>query len=307
MQHPNQIFLLSEHRDTYETLLAEKNLPDLNITDKPQEAHIVLADPPLLSQRLGEFSQLEWVQSTYAGVNALITPEFRQDYTLTNVRGVFGPLIAEYVLGYCISHYRHFMHYHQQQQNKQWQPHLYTSLQSKTMVILGTGSIGKCLAQTAQTMGINTIGINRSGIPTANDEFAQTFHINELANALRKADIVVNTLPSTPNTRALLNRETLQHLNQALLFNVGRGDVLDEASLLLAIKNRWVEHAFLDVFEQEPLPPAHPFWKLPQVTITPHIAALSFPEQVVDIFADNYRLWRDGFSLNNQVDFKKGY
>ncbi|MDW3642615.1 NAD(P)-dependent oxidoreductase, partial [Vibrio sp. 1291-1] len=144
-------------------------------------------------------------------------------------------------------------------------------------------------------------------IPTANDEFAQTFHINELANALRKADIVVNTLPSTPNTRALLNRETLQHLNQALLFNVGRGDVLDEASLLLAIKNRWVEHAFLDVFEQEPLPPAHPFWKLPQVTITPHIAALSFPEQVVDIFADNYRLWRDGFSLNNQVDFEKGY
>ncbi|EXJ37697.1 S-adenosyl-L-homocysteine hydrolase, NAD binding domain protein [Vibrio parahaemolyticus VPTS-2010] len=199
------------------------------------------------------------------------------------------------------------MHYHQQQQNKQWQPHLYTSLQSKTMVILGTGSIGKCLAQTAQAMGINTIGINRTGIPTANDEFAQTFHINELANALRKADIVVNTLPSTPNTRALLNRETLQYLNQALLFNVGRGDVLDEASLLLAIKNRWVEHAFLDVFEQEPLPPAHPFWKLPQVTITPHIAALSFPEQVVDIFADNYRLWRDGFSLNNQVDFEKGY
>ncbi|MCV5262341.1 hypothetical protein OFC55_32240, partial [Escherichia coli] len=91
-------------------LLAEKNLPDLNITDKPQEAHIVLADPPLLSHRLDEFSQLEWVQSTYAGVNALITPEFRQDYTLTNVRGVFGPLIAEYVLGYCISHYRHFMH-----------------------------------------------------------------------------------------------------------------------------------------------------------------------------------------------------
>ena len=64
---------------------------------------------------------------------------------------------------------------------------------------------------------------------------------------------------------------------------------------------------FLDVFEQEPLSPQHPFWKLPQVTITPHIAALSFPEQVVDIFADNYLSWRDGFSLNNQVDFDKGY
>ncbi|MDW2405902.1 NAD(P)-dependent oxidoreductase, partial [Vibrio sp. 1262-1] len=202
MPHSNQIFLLSEHRDTYETLLTERKLPDLSITDKPEEAQIVLADPPLLSNRLDEFSQLGWVQSTFAGVNALILPNLRQDYTLTNVRGIFGPLIAEYVLGYSIAHYRHFNRYHQQQQNKQWQPHLYTSLQSKTMVILGTGSIGKCLAQTAQAMGINTIGINRTGIPTANDEFAQTFHINELANALRKADIVVNTLPSTPNTRA---------------------------------------------------------------------------------------------------------
>lgn len=81
MQHPNQIFLLSEHRDTYETLLADKNLPDLAITNKPQDAQIVLADPPLLSQRLDEFSQLEWVQSTFAGVNALMMPNLRRDYT----------------------------------------------------------------------------------------------------------------------------------------------------------------------------------------------------------------------------------
>ncbi|TMX34271.1 D-2-hydroxyacid dehydrogenase [Vibrio rotiferianus] len=307
MQHPNQIFLLSEHRDTYETLLAEKKLPDLCLTDQPEEAQIVLADPPLLSQRLDEFSQLEWVQSTFAGVNALMSPDLRQDYTLTNVRGIFGPLIAEYVIGYSIAHFRHFMQYHQQQQSKQWQPHLYTSLQSKTMVILGTGSIGRHLGKAAQLMGMKTVGINRTGIPTSGGEFTQTFHINELANAFHQADIVVNTLPSTPDTQRLLNSEVLSHLNQALLFNVGRGDVIDDAGLLLALKNRWVEHAFLDVFEQEPLSPQHPFWKLPQVTITPHIAALSFPEQVVDIFADNYLSWRDGFSLNNQVDFDKGY
>ncbi|WP_199481064.1 D-2-hydroxyacid dehydrogenase [Vibrio owensii] len=307
MQHPNQIFLLSEHRDTYETLLAEKNLPDLAITNKPQDAQIVLADPPLLSQRLDEFSQLEWVQSTFAGVNALMVPNLRRDYALTNVRGIFGPLIAEYVIGYSIAHFRHFMQYHQQQQSKQWQPHLYTSLQSKTMVILGTGSIGSHLGKTAQLMGMKAIGINRTGIPTSGGEFNQTFHINELASTFHQADIVVNTLPSTPETQRLLNSEVLSHLNQALLFNVGRGDVIDDAGLLLALKNRWVEHAFLDVFEQEPLSPQHPFWKLQQVTITPHIAALSFPEQVIDIFADNYLSWRDGFSLNNQVDFDKGY
>ncbi|PHJ40165.1 D-2-hydroxyacid dehydrogenase [Vibrio sp. PID17_43] len=307
MQHPNQIFLLSEHRDTYETLLAEKKLPELGITEIPHDAQIVLADPPLLSQRLDDFSQLEWVQSTFAGVNALISPDLRQDYTLTNVRGIFGPLIAEYVIGYCISHYRHFMRYHQQQQNRHWQPHLYTSLQSKTMVILGTGSIGSHLGKAAQLLGMKTIGVNRTGIPTSGYEFNQTFHVNELASALHQADIVVNTLPSTPDTRRLLNNEVLSHLNHALLFNVGRGDVIDDVGLLLALKNGWVEHAFLDVFEQEPLSPQHPFWRLPQVTITPHIAALSFPEQVVEIFANNYLNWRDGLSLNNQVNFDKGY
>ncbi|MEX3071670.1 D-2-hydroxyacid dehydrogenase [Vibrio alginolyticus] len=307
MPQPNKIFLLSEHRDTYQTLLTGKNLPDLSITDKPNEAQIVLADPPLLSQRLDEFSQLEWVQSTFAGVNTLMSPDLRRDYTLTNVRGIFGPLIAEYVIGYSIAHYRHFNRYHQQQQDKHWQPHLYSSLQGKTMVILGTGSIGAYVGKAVQAMGLKTIGVNRTGIPTAGGEFGQTFHISELASALKQADIVVNTLPSTPDTHYLLNSETLSHLDQAILINVGRGDILEDKGLLLALKNRWVEHAILDVFEQEPLPENHPFWKLPQITITPHIAATSFPEQVAEIFTENYLRWRDGFSLSHQVDFDKGY
>ncbi|MCV5941580.1 hypothetical protein OFN64_33420, partial [Escherichia coli] len=89
-----------------------------------------------------------------------------------------------------------------------------------------------------KAMGIKTIGINRTGIPTSGGEFHQTFHINELSKAFEQADIVVNTLPSTPETRQLLNRQTLSQLNQALLFNVGRGDVLDETGLLFALKNR---------------------------------------------------------------------
>ncbi|WP_417878358.1 D-2-hydroxyacid dehydrogenase [Vibrio sp.] len=307
MPQPNKIFLLSEHQSTYQTLLAEKNLPDLSVTDDPNDAQIVLADPPLLSQRLDEFSQLDWVQSTFAGVNTLMQQDLRRDYTLTNVRGIFGSLIAEYVIGYCIAHYRHFSLYHQQQQNRLWQPHLYTSLQSKKMVILGTGSIGSYLAKTVRAMGIETIGVNRTGIPTSGGEFNQTFHINELTSALKQADIVVNTLPSTPETLYLLNSETLSHLNRAILINVGRGDVLEDKGLLLAIKNHWIEHAILDVFEQEPLPKEHPFWRLAQITLTPHIAALSFPEQVVEIFAENYLNWRDGFTLNYQVDFDKGY
>ncbi|POF60213.1 D-2-hydroxyacid dehydrogenase, partial [Vibrio vulnificus] len=134
----------------------------------------------------------------------------------------------------------------------------------------------------------------RTGIPPNGSHFQQTYHINELAAALKQAHIVVNTLPSTEHTHHLLNQASLSHCRHALLFNVGRGDVIDNAALLLAIKHHWVEHAFLDVFEQEPLVTDHPFWGLKQITITPHIAALSFPEKVMALFAENYHRWLEG-------------
>ncbi len=303
----NKLYIATEHDDTYVQLILNQDLPDLEITQNPESAEIVLASPPLIADRLDEFTQLDWLQSTYAGINKLTQPNLRHDYTLTNVKGIFGPAIAEYVLGYTISHFRHFSHYHQQQQQQNWQPQLYTSLTDKTMVVLGTGSIGSHLAQAASAFGIHTIGVNRTGIPPKHEAFKDTFHINELEAALKQADIVVNTLPSTTETYQLLNQTTLGYCSNVLLFNVGRGESIDNKALLLAIKNRWVEHAFLDVFEHEPLSQDHPFWKLPQVTITPHIAALSEPRQVVEIFAENYKQWRDGFTLNHVIDFDKGY
>ena len=303
----NKLYIATEHDDTYVQLILNQDLPDLEITQNPELAEIVLASPPLIADCLDEFTQLDWLQSTYAGINKLTQPNLRHDYTLTNVKGIFGPAIAEYVLGYTISHFRHFSHYHQQQQQQNWQPQLYTSLTDKAMVVLGTGSIGSHLAQAASAFGIHTIGVNRTGIPPKHEAFKDTFHINELEAALKQADIVVNTLPSTAETYQLLNQTTLGYCSNVLLFNVGRGESIDNKALLLAIKNRWVEHAFLDVFEHEPLSQDHPFWKLPQVTITPHIAALSEPRQVVEIFAENYKQWRDGFTLNHVIDFDKGY
>lgn len=219
----NKLYILTEHDDTYTQLIVNRDLPDLEITTDPELAEIVLASPPLIAERLDEFKHLDWVQSTYAGINKLTQPNLRQDYTLTNVKGIFGPAIAEYVLGYTISHFRHFTHYHQQQQQRSWQPQLYTSLTDKTMVILGTGSIGSHLAKAASAFGIHTIGVNRTGIPSKQETFKDTFHINELEAALKQADIVVNTLPSTDETYQLLNQATLSYCSNVLLFNVGRG------------------------------------------------------------------------------------
>ncbi|WP_456296568.1 D-2-hydroxyacid dehydrogenase [Vibrio sp. AK197] len=303
----HKLYILTKQDQTYRQLLAERDLEDLEITEDKQQATILLAAPPLAAKQLDEFPNLQWLQSVYAGVEPLMTPSLRQDYQLTNIKGIFGPLIAEYVLGYSLQYYRHFVQYKQQQSNQEWHAYSFDSLATKTMVILGTGSIGAHLAHASNHFGIKTMGINRSGIPPKGSPFDTVYHIQQLELALENADIIVNTLPNTEQTHHLLNQESLSFAKQALLFNVGRGNTLEITGLLSAIEQQNIAHAYLDVFDQEPLPQDSPLWHHPAITITPHVAAPSFPKQVAGIFADNYLQWRDGFTLNHQVDFIRGY
>lgn len=302
----HSVYLLTERNEHYRRLLGEKR-PDLTLTEDKMTATILLADPPLAARHLHDFPELQWLQATFAGVDSLMHADLRKDYLLTNVKGIFGQLISEYVLGYLISYVRHFSQYGLQQEQCLWQPHLYQSIAGKTMVILGTGKIGSFLAESAQALGLHVIGVNRSGIPPKSKSFSQTFHTCELGAALEKADVLVSTLPHTPETENLLNIESLKCCHQTLLFNVGRGKTLQEEDLLVAIERGHIQHAFLDVFQQEPLEEGHPFWRHPHITVTPHIAALSFPEQVVDIFIQNLDLWMHHEPLEHQIDFERGY
>ncbi len=303
----HKLYILTQQDETYHSLLSELALPDLEITTDKNAATILLAAPPLAAKALDSFPNLEWLQSIYAGVEPLVQPNMPNHYQLTNVKGIFGPLIAEYVIGYSLNYYRHFSQYKEQQNQHQWRPHQFESLATKTMIILGTGAIGSKLASIVKAFGVKTIGINSSGIPPKGSPFDTTYHIQELAVALSEANIIVNTLPNTAQTHNLLNLESLSYAKEALLFNVGRGNTVEIAGLLEAIENQNIRHAYLDVFTQEPLNSDNPLWQHPAVTITPHIAAPSFPNQVVEIFADNYAKWRDGFGLNYLVDFEKGY
>ncbi len=303
----HKLYILTEQNDVYRKNIESLELEDLVITDVKDEASILLAAPPMAAKCLDEFPKLEWLQSAYAGIDALTAPHLRQDYELTNVKGIFGQQISEYVLGYAISHYRHFSNYLKQQEQHHWEQHLYQSIDTKVMLILGTGSISSHLSSVAVNFGMRVIGINTTGIPAKTGTFHETYHINELENAMKQADIIVNTLPNTVETKGLLHAKTLRYCSNVLLFNVGRGAILIEDDLIPAIENGHIEHAFLDVFISEPLKPEHPFWNHNGITVTPHIAALSFPHQVVEIFAHNYRLWRDGFQLENRIDFDKGY
>ncbi|MDG3084608.1 D-2-hydroxyacid dehydrogenase [Vibrio hannami] len=303
----NKLRILTQTDNKYLELFNSANLPDLELTENNEDADIILAAPPVLAECLDEFINVSWVQSTYAGVDPLMKEGLRQDYDLTNVKGIFGQQISEYVLGYTISHFRHFETYKKQQQDKIWKPHRYSTLAEKKMIILGTGALGNYLAGSAKALNIHTIGVNRTGIPPKDSSFTEVVHIEQLSLRLVEADVIVSTLPSTPKTEGMFDTNFFSHCQKALFFNVGRGNSVVTQALLDALEQENIEHAFLDVFINEPISQQCPYWHNPKVTVTPHIAAYSFPEQVFEIFKENYLLWRDGFQLKHQIDFDKGY
>ncbi|PKG79906.1 D-2-hydroxyacid dehydrogenase [Shewanella sp. Actino-trap-3] len=314
----NKLLLLTRENDQYRQLLAKHSLPDLEIVDdilvdtgddtlsNINDADIWLAEPHLAAPLLPHATALKWLQSTFAGVNALMQPSLRHDYLLTNIRGVFGPLMSEYVFGYLLSHYRHHAQYTQQQHQQLWRPGSYRTLQGQQLLILGTGSIAQHLAITAHHFGMTVSGLNRQGALVSG--FNRIDTMDKLADYLPHAHVIVSVLPDTPQTKHLLNAENLPLLKpDAMLFNIGRGNAIDLTALQTELMLCPQRQAILDVFEQEPLPANHPLWHYDNVTITPHIAAPSFPEQVVQIFSQNYCRWQQSKSLHYVVDASHGY
>lgn len=308
MQH--KLLLLTKNNEQYISLLLNSALPGLTLLgDEPENikyADIWLAEPSLAAPLIGHADNLKWLQSTFAGVDNLMKPRLRQDYLLTNIKGIFGPLMSEYIFGYLLAYRRQHMKYRQQQANRVWLPSDYKSLQGEHLLIMGTGSIARHIAKTAQHFGMRVSGINRTG--TQVEGFDRVGTLGKLKNLIAEADTIVNVLPSTPQTQGVLDAQHLAAMKpNALLFNLGRGDILDLKALDKQLTKQPKQQAILDVFNQEPLPSEHPIWQRENATITPHIAAPSFPEQVMEIFFNNYKRLISGQPLVHQVNFQQGY
>ncbi|NKF49491.1 D-2-hydroxyacid dehydrogenase [Shewanella sp. WXL01] len=306
----NKLLLLTRENEQYRQLIESCNLPELTILgDSPNsilEANIWFAEPALALPLLGHANELRWMQSTFAGVDKLMGKRQRKDYQLTNVKGIFGPLMSEYVFGYLLSHQRQHDLYQLQQQQKLWLPTSFKSLQGQNLLLLGTGSIAQHIAVTAKHFGMTVTGINRQGRQVPGFDCVDT--LAHLDRHLVIADAIVSVLPSTTETAGTLNRHALTQLkHDAVLFNIGRGDVLDLNELTVLLDQRPQMRAILDVFNQEPLPSEHPIWECQNAVITPHIAAPSFPEQVVEVFSQNYQNWLSQKPLDYVVEFERGY
>ena len=266
---------------------------------------VILGQPDLVAEFLGHRPFVHWVQSTWAGVTPLLAPG-RRGFVLTGIKDAFGPQIAEYVLGYLLARELKILERLGRQASRNWWPEPGGTLAGKTMGIMGTGSIGACLAAMAAPFGLTVTGLNRSGTNT--DGFERVYPVGELAAFLSEPDYLVCTLPQTPASDGLLDAAAFRGVKPGCyLVNVGRGSVIDEGALLEALENGSLAGAVLDVFGEEPLPPESPLWHAPETLVTAHVAAKSHPADIANIFLDNYHRYQRGEPLKYRVDFDLGY
>lgn len=266
---------------------------------------IVFGDPDMIAAILPKMPSVDWVQSTWAGVNSLLAIN-RRDYVLTGVKDVYGSQMSEYVMGYLLAHELRVLERRTQQQKRNWHSAGSGTLQGKRLGIMGTGSIARHIAKLATHFGLHVTGLNRSGSPSP--EFETVMPVDHLHEFLQDADYLVSVLPQTDATNDLLGKAALAKLSRhAYFINVGRSNVVDDDALINALQNGELAGAVLDVFDEEPLSQDSPLWDARNLLITAHIAALSHPALIVPIFIDNFRRYTQKQQLKYVIDFDAGY
>lgn len=251
------------------------------------------------------FTRLKAVLSLWAGVETISDNE---TLTMPLARMVDGGLtqgMTEWVVGHVLR-YHLGMDRHITQQDGTWEPEAPPLAAQRTVCILGLGALGQAAAQALAALNFRVIGWSR----TAKDLPGVTcLHgADGLREALSQAEIVVLLLPDTPATENTINAETLALLPKgAKIINPGRGPLIDDDALLAALNAGQVGHATLDVFRTEPLPPEHPYWAHPNVTVTPHIASETRPVTAAQVICGNIRRGEAGEPFLHLVDRELGY
>jgi phosphoglycerate dehydrogenase-like enzyme len=265
-----------------------------------------------LADLLRRAPRLEWVQARNAGAGEQLrealelAPEEARRVTVTTSSGVHAGPLAEFALFGLLAFAKDLPTLLADQRERHWPSDQRPAgeLRDRTLLIVGLGEIGSETARLAQAFGMRVLAVKRnaSGSVPHVDELHPA---SELPALVTQADAIVVTLPLTDATRGLLNADTLAAVKPgAVLVNVGRGAVIDEAALVARLQDGTLAGAALDVFAEEPLPRDSPLWGLDNVIVSPHNVALveAEEERVVDLFIDNLRRRRAGEPLRNELD-----
>jgi len=275
--------------------------------------------------------QLQWVQSPTASLEHYLFPELVEHRCLlSNMRGLFSDVIADHVLGYVLCFARNLHIYLRQQAEGGWAPVgdqamvvdfvsapgrvssvdlAHQHLSDLTLGVVGVGQIGTEICRRARAFGMRLLGVDP--VPREVTELGLSVQpLSQLPDLLAAAHYVVIAAPHTPETAQLFNRSLLQHMRRdAVLINIGRGAIVVLDDLVAALQAGEIRGAALDVCEQEPLPPQHPLWKMPNVIITPHVAAASprIAERHLETLLENVRCFVRGEPPKTLVDKRKWY
>jgi phosphoglycerate dehydrogenase-like enzyme len=291
------------------------------ISRVPKEVRVIVADDPhelrerapeadaiLFAHGKGELLDLvlplalraKWIHSLWTGVEGILTLELRRHPApLTNGRGVFRWPLADWVVAVMLFFAFELRRVLQQQEQGIWKLVHGKTLDGQTLGIVGYGSIGSAAAERARPFGMKIVSLRRRN--------SSALQLHEM---LASSDYVLAATPLTAETRGLIGAAELAVMKPtAVIMNVGRGPVIDEQALIGALQSGAIRGAALDVFDTEPLPQDHPFWKMSNVLLSPHTAdrVEGFLAPALECFLENLARYVKGEPLLNIVDKATGY
>lgn len=307
--------LIAEQDYSLYAQLLQQAAPELQVHTSGDSAQLAqlaadcpvwLGQPDLLATLLRQGHTPQWVQSTWAGITPLLAEGLGRDYRLSRAVGIFGQVMAEYVLTYMLGHEREVMARLVSQVERKWDNRTGQSLVGRKVLIVGAGDIGQTVAQFLQPFGVELYAIASSAREQA--PFTEVATLNDLPRLVTQMDYVINLLPNTPETHDLYDAELFALFNpNAVFINAGRGVAVVDADLVEALRLGHLAGAIIDVCRQEPLPAKHPFWTAWGLLLTGHSSAPTSPPMMVQLFIDNLRAYEAGEPLRGEVDFERGY
>jgi glyoxylate/hydroxypyruvate reductase len=295
--------LWAEYATALRAALDEVGL-DVTLSDTctdPAAVDYIIYAPTSTLQDFSPFVRCKAVLSLWAGVERIVGNQTLTQPLCRMVDPALTEGMVEWVVGHTLRHHlgmdRHIVN-----PGHAWDNSCPPLARERPVAMLGMGALGAACADALRALHFPVTGWSRSPKPGC-------LHGDEgLTQALQSAQIVVTLLPKTPDTENLMNAARLAMLPKgAVILNPGRGALIDDDALLAALDTGHIGHATLDVFRTEPLPPDHPFWAHPRITVTPHIAADTRPGTASRVIAENIRRGEAGEPFLHLVDRARGY
>jgi phosphoglycerate dehydrogenase-like enzyme len=257
---------------------------------------------------------VKWVHSLSAGVEKMLFPELIESHIpVTNARGVFKRSLAEFAILGILYFYKRVRRLVESQRQHHWDDFLVDMMPGKVMGVVGYGEIGRECALLAHALGMKIHALRRNPHRSRSDSIVErVFSPAELMDMLAEIDVLLAAAPLTHETRHMIGKEQFQVMKpSAIIINVGRGPVIDEAALIEALQKKQIGAAALDVFEHEPLPAESPLWNMENVLISPHCTDRTHNPDWLDLtaqfFVENFHRFLNGQPLENVVHKKAGY